>query len=80
VGTAPFARWLSHRFSEEVSKVRLVNKSALSRNLAKRVVGHQQKLLSAGNAPAHNVLMGRAVKAVLEDSAESAGGTLEHPN
>jgi hypothetical protein len=80
VDTAPFAGRLSHCLSKEVGQVRFVDEAALSRDLAKRVVAHQQKLLSARNAPAHDVLMGRAVKAVFEDPAESIGGILEHPD
>ena len=59
---------LPRGLAEKIAEVRLVSKAPFRRDFAKRVIGHQRERLSARDARAHDILMRRATKALLEYS------------
>jgi hypothetical protein len=66
VDTTPLSWRLPRRVTKKICEVRFVAKAAFRRDIAKRIIGHQQEPLSTRNAHAHDVLMWRATKALLE--------------
>jgi hypothetical protein len=65
---------------EQIAEVGWVHKTAFRRDLAERVVGHQQEALSTLDAPSHHILMWRTAKTLFEYPIEPIGGELQHPN
>lgn len=77
--TPPAGRF-AHNLVEKIAEVRLVHKAAFARDLAKRVIGHQQEPLSTLDAPSDDILMRRATKTFFELPIEPTGGKLQHSN
>jgi hypothetical protein len=80
MGAAPLAGSLAHTFAELITQVRLVHKAAVRRDSPKRILAHQQKLLSTLDTPSDYVLMGRTTKTLFEYPIEAIGTELHHSN